>query len=704
MLSCNNITFHKNLVNQNIVILQIEDEEANSMSSFATIRSSQGSAVGMQAPHKLKKGEAVLLPLPPHLLEKGEVALPPLPPHLLKKLLKQTPKLKIRYRRTLNQSSDTFESFVEEKSPVPLQKPRNQAGLQEMSYASIVASSTAQSNTLVPQQKLRHRKTLNMPKSARDQIKLSVSPLKQRHRKTFVQQVKSCDVLNSQNFPQDMDWQISTQKGPKLHTKQTEIPVDESYYSALSSDDICDTEIPNTPVSNLTESNNAQRKQKRVKTKHSSKASVHQILPQTPVKPLPVVEPVTNDPIQDDMHQYVLDLQNFCPDIRVETQNGVEVIISNAQQQRLWCFSQNDEQQFFVDDIGFTLWRTPADGACLFHALVLVLSHWELTAKQYQNVITLRETIWKVLDKLNKKNDPWLLELFNTFTDLKTEPERNKYIQDIRRPKTWGSRIEIMMFCLLYDCEIKIAHAVEGERFSFDSTRDALQLIKTKIPRLNMPYFKNTIRLNKNPGYNIKRIGYIGSVFSNNPFALDERIPKNHFVFLRHQNSTFDFFRNLEKSRRISIVHNLGLCLEFEGAKALKDILLETKKRKFTKISPKDKPARIRPWSKYALQKHNISRNRKSALNKGSNLENSDTRPLSQVWDELDPNQPLHLNQHVINAMEEARDKMQALKPPSPPCTHCHRWWPDMEIKIKQPTIDTDDESPNLYVKIVTTL
>ena len=41
------------------------------------------------------------------------------------------------------------------------------------------------------------------------------------------------------------------------------------------------------------------------------------------------------------------------------------------------------------------------------------------------------------------------------------------------------------------------------------------------------------------PGYDVTRIGHISSVVCSNPFKMDIRISKNHYVFLRPEKIDF---------------------------------------------------------------------------------------------------------------------------------------------------------------------
>ena len=157
--------------------------------------------------------------------------------------------------------------------------------------------------------------------------------------------------------------------------------------------------------------------------------------------------------------------------------------MSRSQQKMLWVFNGKDDNVLRIENTVFNMWRTPGDGSCLFHALVLVLSHWpKLKAPQYQSAKTLRAFICKNMALWNRNDDPWFLKIMELFTDAKDKKSCRAYINAMKSSTTWGTRVEIIVFCHLYDCEIKIAHSSEGGNFKFDSTREAMELTTETPP------------------------------------------------------------------------------------------------------------------------------------------------------------------------------------------------------------------------------
>jgi len=83
----------------------------------------------------------------------------------------------------------------------------------------------------------------------------------------------------------------------------------------------------------------------------------------------------------------------------------------------------------------------------------------------------------------------------------------------MRDAETWGSRIEIMIFCKIYEREIFVAHATSNKTFELDSTLRAIKNIHSD----------STMQVKG------KRIGYIAIVNRKKPFSLDNELHKNHF-------------------------------------------------------------------------------------------------------------------------------------------------------------------------------
>ena len=102
-------------------------------------------------------------------------------------------------------------------------------------------------------------------------------------------------------------------------------------------------------------------------------------LPKKPAKQsfgmLPLI-PTVSLPAKDVVPQleivtYFIDVSKMYDDIEIESANGKTMLLSKAQQQRVWTVANTVS----VGTDNFKLWRTTTDATCLFQALCLALSH-----------------------------------------------------------------------------------------------------------------------------------------------------------------------------------------------------------------------------------------------------------------------------------------------------------------------------------------
>ncbi len=165
--------------------------------------------------------------------------------------------------------------------------------------------------------------------------------------------------------------------------------------------------------------------------------------------------------------EYISQLLSCYEDLHVVEINGEQLLMSRTQGQILW----NTAKRLEIENKTYDIYRTPSDGNCLFHSLVLVIAHWEgLRANLYRNYQQLRQIICKEMTTLNNKNEEWFSNLMKLLSDSKTKLSRKRYIANMKKDGTWGTRIEIIIFCLIYKCELLIGHSAENGTFKFDST------------------------------------------------------------------------------------------------------------------------------------------------------------------------------------------------------------------------------------------
>ena len=168
---------------------------------------------------------------------------------------------------------------------------------------------------------------------------------------------------------------------------------------------------------------------------------------------------------------------------------------------------------------------------------------------------------------------------------MKKYDERREYIKKMKQSDEWGTIIKLLVFCHLYDCEIRVAYATQANTFEFHSTYEALQLIQVIAPEITENLFKK--RSNDPLGYHSERIGHIGSVFAHDPFHMDINRNKNHFIFLRPTDAKYVYLKKLKMSRRKKIVNVLLDQMQFEGFYELTKLI--TRKRPRTLKEHNDK-------------------------------------------------------------------------------------------------------------------
>ncbi len=236
--------------------------------------------------------------------------------------------------------------------------------------------------------------------------------------------------------------------------------------------------------------------------------------------------------------------------------NGEKLLVNFAQYSLLY----SDEKTISVDGQPFILYHTKNDHSCLFHSLVLVACHFpDLAVSTYRNSKQMRTVICDFMNNKNKINDPWFIKLMELYEDdVSTDKDRQKYIRKMRDPRTWGSRIEIMIFCVIYHCNVLVAHTSNDKVFKFDSTFNALKLVETEEVKCKVTF-------------DVNRVGHIANVEQINVFEFGNRVARTHFVYFRSESESMHHLNGLALQRTKTILIRLKADLVQEGLSAIND-------------------------------------------------------------------------------------------------------------------------------------
>jgi len=260
--------------------------------------------------------------------------------------------------------------------------------------------------------------------------------------------------------------------------------------------------------------------------------------------------------------------QSFLQELHAQQNEFVQVQINGE------VFLMNKSQQGLIDILlnpltkaipihgkHFDVFHTKSDNCCLFHALVLVAAHFpNLSPRLYRNSTQMRKSICDFMENFVQSNDVWFMHFMALFTDnIKTKSARVKYVQDMRKLDTWGTRIEIMMFCLMYKCNVSVAHTAEDNCWNLDSSHDAILLSNQDDKH------KHNIEIMVN------RQGFIASVQGSKPFALGIQANRNHYVFLRDPKDSLNHLNSFPVQDTQSILSRLQSDMAFEAQLSVRD-------------------------------------------------------------------------------------------------------------------------------------
>jgi len=254
------------------------------------------------------------------------------------------------------------------------------------------------------------------------------------------------------------------------------------------------------------------------------------------------------------------DLSDLCV-IATKGLYGVEYLMLNMRQISLFdTIYKKQIDHLTIGNKKYHILDVPSDNSCCFHALSLVISHWQdLQPIEYMHGPALRQKIATTLFRLLHHKTPWILNAFDVLTDCTSSQERFTYISELRDPNTWGQRLEILIFCYLYKCELFIANTAEDNTFKFDSTTDLINDI-----------------LKDKPIFDIKRTSYIASVHARD-FSLADNKPKNHYIFLKAKNTKI-FHTYIAGRNKLRKLHALSKHT-FGTAKDLFNVAIEERRK-----------------------------------------------------------------------------------------------------------------------------
>jgi len=230
-------------------------------------------------------------------------------------------------------------------------------------------------------------------------------------------------------------------------------------------------------------------------------------------------------------------------------------------------------------------------------------------------------------------------------------------MSELRKKNTWGQRLEILVFCYLYNCEIFIATTSENNQFKFESTTTLFNEYLTHKPK-----------------FDIKRTSYIASVHAQDILRVDNK-PKNHYVFLKEKNAVI-LHDNIPQRSTIMKLNTLKKYAIGKAQQAFDNAIAIHRKSS----AQTDK---IRT-SKTRKKRERIPRiiNQKSKRIETSNIikicpedmDISDYRNIKKIWIELDGK--LHEQLPIAKCMKNFQDDISKLHLELPkPCIRCGRAW-----------------------------
>ncbi len=218
----------------------------------------------------------------------------------------------------------------------------------------------------------------------------------------------------------------------------------------------------------------------------------------------------TKDNLQFEMKslepQTVLQKLHEHPDQFVQVKIGDEIYILSKEQNDLIASLLNPQTKaVVVNEKMYDVYRTKSDHSCLFHSLVLVAAHFpNLSQYLYRNSSQMRKSVCDFMQTKVHADDQWFANLLAAHGhQIHTKSDRQDYVRKMRDHRTWGTRIEIMIFCIIYKCDILIAHTALQNKWNFDSSNAAILQANTQ----EHPWSINVIP---------NRIGYIAIVENKN--------------------------------------------------------------------------------------------------------------------------------------------------------------------------------------------
>jgi len=276
-------------------------------------------------------------------------------------------------------------------------------------------------------------------------------------------------------------------------------------------------------------------------------------------------------------NEYTDDALKNRPDLQIVSMENTAghleyVYVNDDQIDILKTMEAGKTNEFVINDKRYLYYRTDFnDHNCMYHSLMFVLTHWDdLTEQQYLNHKEIRKLICDEMEHLI--DDDWFIKLMDIYADIEYNGHkgRKKYIEKMRKNNTWGSRIELMIFCKLYQCEIFVAHSTEGKRFKLDSTLLAIHNVHNQ----------NSVQVIK------ERIGYIASVNVSDIFSLNANINRNHLIFLKESDKEMTFSNISTTQSRIDVINRLLLNVDYQGKEALLRALEKCTKKRYLPITP----------------------------------------------------------------------------------------------------------------------
>jgi len=357
------------------------------------------------------------------------------------------------------------------------------------------------------------------------------------------------------------------------------------------------------------------------------------------------------------------DLSNLCV-IAHKGIDGDEYLMINMNQISLFdTIYQKQIDTLNISGRKYTIFDVPSDNSCCFHTLSLVLSYFtDLKPKEYMHGLNLRKYLAITMSHLLRDKVKWIIDAFSVLTDCKTRKDRSKYISQLRNERTWGQRLEILVFCYLYNCELFIATTSEDNKFKFESTTKLFNEYLTHKPK-----------------FDIKRTSYIASVHARDILLIDNK-PKNHYVFLKQKSSVI-FHKNIPNRVKIKKLntlnsHTIGKAKEAFDKAISNRQKADAKARKLLSIEKR----------KNRIYKPNIASTKLKRIEKSNAKKNCpadinilDYQNIKKIWIELEGK--LHEKLPIAKCMKNFQDDISKIHLELPkPCIRCGRAWFSEEI------------------------